>query len=96
MSSRIKIKQTIAIWLSAILIVLSVAASAHSVRHLDDGVKNHCTLCFHQLHLNKTLQFSSFVFAVTKQTFELQQYTLPPFSSVFHRYYHSRAPPQSL
>jgi hypothetical protein len=94
-SSRIKIRQTIAIWLSAILIVLSIAASAHSVKHLDDGVQNHCTLCFHQHQLNKTLHSSPFVFAVIKQTFERQQYSLPFLLSVFQAYYQSRAPPVS-
>jgi hypothetical protein len=94
-SSRIKIRQTIAIWLSAILIMLSIAASAHSVKHLDDGVQNHCTLCFHQHQLNKTLHSSPFVFAVIKQTFEREQYSLPFLLSVFQTYYQSRAPPVS-
>ncbi|WP_137225155.1 ABC-type zinc uptake system zinc chaperone [Shewanella sp. MEBiC00475] len=95
MKARIQIRQTIAIWLSAILIVLSIAASAHSVRHLNDGVQNHCALCFHQHQLNKTIHSSNIVFVVTKQTFERQQYTLPFSFSVFKAYYQSRAPPLS-
>lgn len=99
MNSRIHIRQhlrqTIAIWLSAILIVLSIAASAHSVRHLDDGVQNNCTLCVYQHQLNKALHSSTIVFAVVKQTFERQQYVLPTLLSVFKAYYQSRAPPIS-
>ncbi|GGQ32525.1 ABC-type zinc uptake system zinc chaperone [Shewanella litoralis] len=95
MSSRIHIRQTIAIWLSAILIVLSIAASAHSVRHLDDGVQNHCTLCFHQHQLNKTIHTSELVFTASKQTFERLQFTLPCLVSAFQAYYQSRAPPVS-
>ena len=48
-------RRYIAIWLSAILLVMSVAASAHSVEHIDDGAKKHCTLCFHQHQFNQTL-----------------------------------------
>jgi hypothetical protein len=95
LSSRIHLRQTIAIWLSAILIVLSIAASAHSVRHLEDGVQNHCTLCFHQHQLNKTLHTNELVFTTSQQTFERQHYTLPFLLSVFHVYYQSRAPPVS-
>ena len=95
LKARIQLRQTIAIWLSAILIVLSIAASAHSVRHLDDGVQNHCTLCFHQHQLNKTIHSSNIVFVVTKQTFVRQQYTLPFYLRVFSSYYQSRAPPIS-
>jgi len=48
-------RRLIAIWLSAILLVLSVAASAHSVEHIDEGAKTHCTLCFHQHQFNHAL-----------------------------------------
>ncbi|GGB46377.1 ABC-type zinc uptake system zinc chaperone [Shewanella inventionis] len=95
MSSRIHIRQIITIWLSAILIVLSIAASAHSVRHLDDGVQNHCTLCFHQHQLNKAIPTSELVFIASQQTFERQQFLLPCFVSAFQAYYQSRAPPLS-
>ena len=94
MRSSTHIRQTIAIWLAAILLVLSVAASAHS-QHLDDGVQNHCALCFHQHQLHHTITTTEFVFALTLQTFERQQYVLPILLNVFKAYYHSRAPPVS-
>lgn len=89
-------RRHIAIWLSAILLVLSVAASAHSVEHIDDGAKKHCTLCFHQHQFNQTLAQQDANLDVAQQKVEAtfceeQSLTLP--HDVF---YHSRAPPISL
>jgi hypothetical protein len=50
-----KPNRLIAVWLAAVLAVLSFVSSAHSVSHLDEGANSHCTLCFHQHQLNKLL-----------------------------------------
>lgn len=51
----------VAIWLSAILFCLSVAAPAHSLEHVDDGAKNHCTLCIQKVQLNSLLPVGDFI-----------------------------------
>ncbi len=89
-------RRHIAIWLSAILLVLSVAASAHSVEHLDEGAKTHCTLCFHQHQFNQALPQQDanleFIQQQVEPTFTAQL-TLAFSHSVT---YHSRAPPVIL
>ena len=91
-----KYRRATAIWLSAILIMLSVAASAHSVSHIDEGANSHCILCFHQHQLNKVLPQQTFALHIITQHYEnirieLQQ-TLVSHTSV----YNSRASPYSL
>ncbi|MBQ4890620.1 ABC-type zinc uptake system zinc chaperone [Shewanella sp. MMG014] len=86
-------RQLIAIWLSAMLVLLSFAASAHNSVHLHDGASTQCTLCFHQHQLQKTLPSTDVNIAVVRQTFE------PTIESIVASYfahqtvYHSRAPP---
>ncbi len=86
-------RQLIAIWLSAILLVMSVAVSAHSVEHIDEGAKTHCTLCFHQHQFDQVLPQQD-----ANLEFIYQQYdatiTVPPTLTLVHRViYLSRAPP---
>jgi lantibiotic modifying enzyme len=93
----IQLKQHIAIWLCAILLVLSFAASAHNARHHHDGANtNHCTLCFHKHQFNKTVNSTEFIFAVQKQQFEILTVDIPYFSAFTRVVYHSRAPPVFL
>ncbi|EGT3625314.1 MULTISPECIES: ABC-type zinc uptake system zinc chaperone [Shewanella] len=90
------IRRTISIWLSAILILLSFAASAHSVTHLDDGAKTHCTLCFHQHQLNKILLTQPLTLNLGVQHFDVVEFVLPPSISEHVSVYRSRAPPVTL
>ncbi|CAM3564999.1 ABC-type zinc uptake system zinc chaperone [Shewanella violacea] len=87
------VRRGIALWLSAILICLSFAASVHSVEHIDHGDKGHCTLSIHKHQLNKLLPSVPFILPVSIQTFELTSYRVcerrAPHVSVFR----SRAPP---
>ena len=89
-------RRLIAIWLSAILLVLSVAASAHSVEHIDEGATTHCTLCFHQHQFDQVLPQQD-----ANLEFICQQYdatiTVQPTLTLSHRVtYLSRAPPTFL
>lgn len=90
------IRRTISIWLAAVLILLSLAASAHSVTHLDDGAKTHCTLCFHQHQLNKILLTHPLTLNLAIQHFDVVEFILP--SSILEHVsvYRSRAPPFAL
>ncbi|MGL4712104.1 MAG: ABC-type zinc uptake system zinc chaperone [Shewanella sp.] len=90
------IRRTISIWLSAILILLSFAASAHSVTHIDDGTKAHCTLCFHHHQLSKILLTEPLTLNLVVQHFEPVDVILP--SSILEHVsvYRSRAPPFAL
>ncbi|GIU49976.1 zinc ABC transporter [Shewanella sp. KT0246] len=88
-----RIRQGIAVWLSAMLVLLSFAVSAHDSSHHDEGASTHCTLCFHQHQLNKTLPSTEFKLAVAKQTFESEVEFIVVSYSVHQVVYHSRAPP---
>lgn len=75
---------------------MSFAASAHSVIHLDDGAKTHCTLCFHQHQLNKILLTHPPTLHLAMQHFDVVEFILPS-SIVEHvSVYRSRAPPATL
>ncbi|MCL1141180.1 ABC-type zinc uptake system zinc chaperone [Shewanella gaetbuli] len=89
-----KLKQNIAIWLSAILLVLAFAASKHSVEDHDHGVNNHhCTLCFHKFQLNKVVHSSTFKLEIQKQQFHIVAVVFQSVLPVTTTQYHSRAPP---
>jgi hypothetical protein len=90
------IRRMISIWLAALLILLSFAASAHSVTHLDDGAKTHCTLCFHQHQFNKILLTQPLVLNLAVQRFDVVEFVLPVFLSKHISVYRSRAPPVLL
>ena len=89
-------RRLIAIWLSAILLVLSVAASAHSVEHIDDGAKTHCTLCFHQHQFNQVLPQQDANLEFISQHYEATSIAQPSLALVQRVTYLSRAPPVFL
>ncbi|WP_076412036.1 ABC-type zinc uptake system zinc chaperone [Shewanella sp. UCD-KL12] len=90
------VRRGVALWLSAILICLSFAASAHSVEHIDHGVQEHCTLCFHKHQLNKLLPSELLHLAVVSQTFEPIAFQLIERHAVHTNAFRSRAPPISV
>ncbi|MEL4431428.1 ABC-type zinc uptake system zinc chaperone [Shewanella mangrovisoli] len=87
------IRRTISIWLAAVLVLLSFVASAHSVTHLDDGAKTHCTLCFHQHQLNKILLTQPLKLDLAIQRFDVCEFVLPITFAKHVSVYLSRAPP---
>ncbi|WP_299790460.1 ABC-type zinc uptake system zinc chaperone [uncultured Shewanella sp.] len=89
------VRRGVAIWLSAILICLSFAASAHSVEHIDDGAQGHCTLCFHQHQLNKLLPTHQFQLPVSLPVYEVVNYRARVHHAVHVNRFRSRAPPIS-
>lgn len=89
-------RRFIAMWLSAILLVLSVAAAAHSVEHIDDGVKKHCTLCFHQHQFDQVLPQQDANLDFNSQQAETTVTVQPKLTLVHHVNYLSRAPPKTL
>lgn len=89
-------RRLIAIWLSAILLFLSVAASAHSVEHIDDGAKTHCTLCFHQHQFDKVLPQQDANLEFISQQYEPLIIAIHHVTPVYRVTYLSRAPPFSL
>jgi len=86
-------RRLIAIWLSAILLVLSVAASAHSVEHIDEGAKTHCTLCFHQHQFDQVLPQQDANLEFIGQYYEARSIAQPLLALVHSVTYLSRAPP---
>ncbi|MEC4725522.1 ABC-type zinc uptake system zinc chaperone [Shewanella sp. D64] len=88
------VRRGIAIWLSALLICLSFAASAHSVEHINDGgAQTHCTLCFHKHQLNKLLPTHHFDLTVNLQTYEVSLVVIDEQTSQHTSFFRSRAPP---
>ncbi|WP_077755161.1 ABC-type zinc uptake system zinc chaperone [Shewanella psychrophila] len=87
------VRRGIALWLSAILICLSFAASVHSVEHIDHGAKGHCTLCFHKHQLNKLLPSIPFSLPASTQTFEPVSYLVCKRLASHVSVFRSRAPP---
>lgn len=84
----------VAIWLSAVLFCLSVAAPAHSLEHVDDGAKNHCTLCIQKIQLNSLLPVNDFNFSLPQLTFEPCVANVSATLRSHVSYFHSRAPPK--
>ena len=96
MLSSVNYRRFIAIWLSAILLVFSVVASAHDFSHVDDGANTHCTVCFHQQQLNDAIPPASDQLALISQS---REQFVTQHSSLYlaHRLsFRSRAPPLSL
>ncbi|MBO2567943.1 hypothetical protein I6M39_02850 [Shewanella algae] len=89
----VRTRSTIAIWLAAILVLLSVAASAHSISHLEEGHKTHCTLCFHQHQLNKLMPGTGLHLDAIKQSYIRVSFTAPSWQATHVRLFNSRAPP---
>ncbi len=89
-------RRFIAIWLSAILLVLSVAASAHSVEHIDEGAQTHCTLCFHQHQFNQVLPQQDANLEFKSQQYESNSVAQPSLALIQSVTYLSRAPPAVL
>ncbi|WP_258405263.1 ABC-type zinc uptake system zinc chaperone [Shewanella mesophila] len=91
-----RLARGVAIWLSAILFCLSVAAPAHSLEHFDDGAKTHCTLCIQKVQLNSLLPISDFSFTLPQLAVESYVELVASTSSTHVSYFQSRAPPSCL
>ncbi len=89
-------RRLIAIWLSAILLIMSVAASAHSVEHIDEGAKTHCTLCFHQHQFDQVLPQQDANLEFICQQYDATLTVQPTLALIPSVTYLSRAPPVSL
>ncbi|MCG9730250.1 MULTISPECIES: ABC-type zinc uptake system zinc chaperone [unclassified Shewanella] len=89
------VKQKLVMGLLAVFLCLSFAASAHSLSHLDDGAKTHCTLCYHQHQVNNLLPSCELHIAVERQGVVSQEYILPKSDSRHVSFFNSRAPPVS-
>ncbi|WP_228768427.1 ABC-type zinc uptake system zinc chaperone [Shewanella sp. TC10] len=87
------IKRSIVVWLSAMLVLLSFAASAHNAIHDHDALSTSCTLCVHQHQFNASLPSSELSVAVVRQHFETVTYNCRTYFSVHQSLYSSRAPP---
>jgi hypothetical protein len=93
MYSSVTNRRLIAIWLSAILFVLSVAASAHSVEHIDESAKTHCTFCFHQHQFDHVLPQQDANFEFISPQYETMSIAQPSLALLISVSYLSRAPP---
>lgn len=90
---RRKIHRLIAVWLSAVLVVLSFIAAAHATTHLNEDAYNHCTLCFHQHQLNKLLPGADLPKVPQLQVFEQPQAPLLRVAEPARPHPQARGPP---
>ncbi|MGL5390218.1 MAG: ABC-type zinc uptake system zinc chaperone [Shewanella sp.] len=90
------VRQAIALWLTAILLLLSVAASAHSVTHLDDGANSHCTLCIQHHQFKQLLTSQPLLLKPLAQPVEPLVWVLVQFLCQHVGVYLSRGPPVVL
>lgn len=88
-------RQILALWLSAILLVVSFASAGHTHKHLDDGSTTECTLCYQQHQFNKSLPSSGIAVPVQLQSFVPYLQKHNHFLQLTTTYYSSRAPPQT-
>ena len=88
-----RIKQWLAIGLSALVLLLSVAASAHSVEHVHHGLTEHCTLAFHQHQFASGLANSTPTLPIAVQQVVTTEFRLEVCERLFVALYQSRAPP---
>jgi hypothetical protein len=90
---KLHIRQVISMGLCALLMLLSVASSAHESLHYDDGASTHCTLCFHQHQLNHILESKTVSLPVIKQGVVVLEFELKSYSVGFTALYFARGPP---
>ncbi len=88
-----RIQQWTAVGLSALVLLLSVAASAHSVKHLNHNLTEHCTLAFHQHQFAGGLCASAPKLPVKIQRVITCEFTAAVCETPFAALYRSRAPP---
>ncbi|MCP3129963.1 DUF2946 domain-containing protein [Shewanella sp. KJ2020] len=93
MSSVVQTRRRLALWLAAILVLLSVAFAVHSVSHANDDTKAHCSLCLHQHQLQYALTSTPFHFQLAQQCYICVEFQAISFKRPCCRYFNSRAPP---
>ncbi|WP_297893342.1 DUF2946 family protein [Shewanella sp.] len=93
MNSVMQTRRTLALWLAAILVLVSVALAVHSVSHANDDTKAHCALCLHQHQLQHALTSTPFHFQLAQQCYICVEFQAISFQRLFSRYFNSRAPP---
>ncbi|WP_350354802.1 DUF2946 domain-containing protein [Shewanella psychrotolerans] len=86
-------RRSITLWLIAVMVLLSLATSIHSVVHLKEKPTDQCVLCIHQhLHQN-AITSTPFNFHLTQQQFVPAEFTAITYNRPFRFFFNSRAPP---
>jgi hypothetical protein len=89
-------KQFLILWLIAMVILLSVASSVHSITHIEDTAKQHNVHCSSLHQLQNVVTSTPYIVPVMVQSYARQQFRLISFASQFTRYFNTRAPPQTV
>lgn len=79
--------------LGALVLLLSIVASAHSVEHVNHGLTEHCTLAFHQHQFTGGLSNSTPKLPVKIQQVIITEFYVAACEIPFSATYQSRAPP---
>ncbi|MGX9460331.1 DUF2946 domain-containing protein [Shewanella sp. A14] len=87
-------KNTLTLWLAAILVCLSVVTAVHSLQHIDEDNTIHSLFCSQLHQLQNTITSSSFDIPVIQQTFITFAHHVVSFEPTFNRFFNSRAPPK--
>ncbi|RYV03825.1 ABC-type zinc uptake system zinc chaperone [Shewanella sp. OPT22] len=91
-----RVQKWLAMGLSVLVVLLSVAASAHSVEHVNHGLTEHCTLAFHQHQFAGGLANSTPTLPIQIQSVIISEFAITVCEVPFTASYRSRAPPQFL
>lgn len=93
MNSVMQTRRTLAIWLAAMLVLLSVAIAVHSISHANEDPKSHCSLCLHQHQLQHAITSTPYHFQLAQQSYISVEFQAISFKRPFSRFFNSRAPP---
>ncbi|MBM7071852.1 DUF2607 family protein [Shewanella sp. 202IG2-18] len=91
-----RVQKWLAMGLSVLVLLLSVAASAHSVEHVNHGLTEHCTLAFHQHQFAGGLANSTPILPIQIQNFIISEFAITVCEVLYTALYRNRAPPQFL
>ncbi|MGI2170930.1 DUF2946 domain-containing protein [Shewanella sp. MF05960] len=88
-------KHFLTLWLIAMVVLLSVASSIHSITHIEDTAKHHSVHCSSLHQLQNVITSTPYIVPVMVQSYVRQQFQLISFTSQFTRFFNTRAPPQT-
>ncbi|MEZ9821803.1 DUF2946 domain-containing protein [Shewanella sp. 10N.286.45.A1] len=90
-------RRSIALWLIAMMVLLSVASSVHSVTHLSKKLSHHpesCVFCIHKHQQHHALATADLLFQPVKLQFIIVlDVCFTNYSRLWISFFNSRAPP---
>ncbi|WP_108945011.1 DUF2607 family protein [Shewanella halifaxensis] len=90
-------RRCIALWLIAMMVLLSVASSVHGLTHLSKKLSHHseaCVLCIYKHQQHNALANAGFKFDIVRQgIITVVDVCVTSYDKPFSAFFNSRAPP---